>query len=231
MSVSGSLTQSDTFKWKIPQFLKKLDDGEILSQEFSVIDLDNKSGFCVLRIPKNKSLDYVSIFLRNKSSTVLNLKFNISIEEKEGVRKKTCTGNKEFGIVENKNWGSSQFISLDELKVKSSKSILPGGELTVVLEIEKPGIKSSTTCLSKHLGELLHDTEFTDINILCKGEVFNCHRNLLVTRSPVFKIMCSQEFKEGVTGEIKLNSMKPEIVKVMLLIVLILIVVELVCEW
>ena len=38
MSVSGRLTQSDTFKWKIPQFLKKLDDGEILSQEFSVTD-------------------------------------------------------------------------------------------------------------------------------------------------------------------------------------------------
>ena len=231
MSVSGSLTQSDTFKWKIPQFLKKLDDGEILSQEFSVTDLDNKSGNCVLYIPKKESQGYVDIFLQNKGSTVLNLSYNISIEDKDGVRKKNCTGNKEFGIVENKSWLVYKFIALFELMLKSSKSLLPGGELTLVLEIEKPGIKSPTTCLSKNIEVLLHDTQFTDIKILCQGEVFPCHRNLLVTRSPVFKIMCTKEFKEGVTGEIKLNSMKPEIVKVMLLIVLILNVVVLVWEW
>ena len=83
-----------------------------------------------------------------------------------------------------------------------------------MLEIDKPGIKSPIEILSKHLEGLLLDTEFTDIKILCQDEVFPCHRNLLATRSPVLKIMCLQDFKEGVTGEIKLDSVKPAIVKV-----------------
>ena len=210
MSVSGTLTQSDTFKWKIPEFLKKLFSGDITSQEFSVTDLDDKSGNCSLLI-SNESPDHVGIFLQNKSSNVLNLLYHFSIEDvNEGLIMKTRSSKREF---KDNAWGFLKFFALDELKQKSSK-ILSGGELTVVLEIDKPGIKSPIEILTKHLEELLLDTEFTDIKILCQDEVFPCHRNLLASRSPVLKIMCSQDFKEGVTGEIKLDSVKPPIVKV-----------------
>jgi hypothetical protein len=210
MSASGTLTQSDTFKWKIPEFLKKLYSVYITSQEFSVTDLDDKSGNCSLLI-SNESPDHVGIFLQNKSSNVLNLSFHFSIEDKEGINKKISSYKCEFDI--NKALGFPKFFALDELKQKSSK-ILSGGELTVVLEIDKPGIKSPIEILTKHLEELLLDTEFTDIKILCQDEVFPCHRNLLASRSPVLKIMCLQDFKEGVTGEINLDCMEPLIVKV-----------------
>ena len=211
MSASGTLAQSDTFKWKIPEFLKKICSGDITSQEFSVTDLDHKSGNCSLLIRKNESPNHVDIFLQNKSSNVLNLLYHFSIEDvNEGLIMKTRSSKREF---KDNAWGFPKFFTLDELKQKSSK-ILPGGELTVVLEIDKPGINSQIEILNKHLEELLLDTEFTDIKILCQDEVFPCHRNLLASRSPVLKIMCSQDFKEGVTGEIKLDSVKPPIVKV-----------------
>ena len=211
MSAIGTLTQSDTFKWKIPEFLKKLFSGDITSQEFSVTDLDNRSGNCNIFISKYGSPDHVGIFLQNKSSNVLNLLYHFSIEDvNEGLIMKTRSSKREF---KDNAWGFLKFFALDELKQKSSK-ILSGGELTVVLEIDKPGIKSPIEILTKHLEELLLDTEFTDIKILCQDEVFPCHRNLLASRSPILKIMCSQDFKEGVTGEIKLDSVKPPIVKV-----------------
>ena len=62
------------------------------------------------------------------------------------------------------------------------------------------------------------DGQFSDIKIQCKGKIFECHRIILASRSPVLKVMCSGEFEEGANGMIKLDFQNPEVVQVWLLI-------------
>ena len=231
MAVSGTITPLESvysFKWKIPQFLQRIESAEaminITSPPFPVCDLENKQGECTLLIQILKASKYVGNVLQNECSSNLTMSYSAGLQKKNGkiIRLKAlsrheypCSGKAES------SWGIKSFISIDVLK-KDRKKLLPGGELTVVLELTKPEPKSPTLCLSNHIEGLFQDTEFSDIKILCQDEIFHCHRNLLSVRSPVLKIMCGQGFKEGASGEIKLDSMQPEIVKVCMVLFIVL---------
>ena len=80
----------------------------------------------------------------------------------------------------------------------------------------KPGPKTSVSSLLEDYQLSFLDEEFSDVKIKVKGETFPCHRYVLASRSPVLKAMVRHGFKEGITGEINLDSMDPEIVKVLI---------------
>ena len=75
--------------------------------------------------------------------------------------------------------------------------------------------KTSPTTLSTDLLNLLTSGDYTDLEIFCKDDkVIKCHKNILSSRSDVFKKMLDSDFKEGNTGTIKLDYMEFHIVQV-----------------
>ena len=224
MATFGSLSSADSshsFKWKIPDFLQSVSKtGEsIFSPTFSVWDSNNKSGDCSLRIyPKGwDNNDYVGIYLCNKTSNVRTLSYSFVLEDKEGDESwiRHDVKSQQFAAEKSKcdSWGTSKFVELDKLQENSS-ILLPGGTLTIILNIMKLGPKSGVTSLSEDYHLSFLDEEFSDLKIKVKGETFPCHRYVLASRSPVLKAMVRHGFKEGITGEINLDSMDPKIVKV-----------------
>ena len=225
MATFGSLSSADSshsFKWIIPDFLQSVSKtGDFISSpNFPVWDSNNKSGDCNLKIYlKGKvNSNSVELYLYNQSSFARTLSYSLSLEEKEGNESNKMKFEIEMAAKENKgdNFGSSEFIKLDKLKENSS-ILLPGGTLTINLNIMKPGPKSGVTSLSEDYQLSFLDEEFSDVKIKVKGETFPCHRYVLASRSPVLKAMVRPGFKEGITGEINLDSMEPEIVKVTVL--------------
>ena len=81
-----------------------------------------------------------------------------------------------------------------------------------VASVEK---KTCTKTFLFNMEKLLTTGDYADVEIHCKdGKVVKCHKNLLAARSPVLKTMLDSDFKEGNTGEIKLDYMEMDIVKV-----------------
>ena len=52
--------------------------------------------------------------------------------------------------------------------------------------------ESNLICLSNDLKKLLFDDQYSDWTLICEGEKIPCHRNLIASRSPVFKRMIDQ---------------------------------------
>jgi len=70
--------------------------------------------------------------------------------------------------------------------------------------------------LGEHLGKILSDDkEFSDIEIQCKGQSFDCHIAILAARSPVFKAMFQSNMKEKETQSVTMNDFKPNVVSEM----------------
>merc|ERR1719348_643367 len=85
-------------------------------------------------------------------------------------------------------------------------------------------VSSGERCLAStenyHKKQLLHDVEmlflskeYSDVIISCGDKVYDCHKNILTSRSPVFKIMLEVEMKEKMTGEIEIKNMDPEVLE------------------
>ena len=63
--------------------------------------------------------------------------------------------------------------------------------------------------LSKDLAKQLEDPSFSDWTLVCKGEKIPCHRFMLASRSPVFKVMFEQEgFLESKTHQTQIKVQK-----------------------
>merc|ERR1719342_1871137 len=48
--------------------------------------------------------------------------------------------------------------------------------------------------------------DHSDLKIRCGGKVYDCHRNILASRSQVFKTMLESNMKEKLTGEIEIKN-------------------------
>jgi hypothetical protein len=181
---------SPSFKWIIPDFLQSVSKtGDFISSpNFPVWDSNNKSGDCNLKVyPKGKvNSNSVELYLYNQSSFARTLSYSLSLEEKEGNESNKMKFEIEMAAKENKgdNCGSREFIKLDKLKENSS-ILLPGGTLTIILKITKPGPRPSVSRLSEDYQLSFLDEEFSDVKIKVKGETFPCHRYVLASRSPV----------------------------------------------
>ncbi|KAE8392509.1 hypothetical protein BDV23DRAFT_170833 [Aspergillus alliaceus] len=57
--------------------------------------------------------------------------------------------------------------------------------------------------------------KYSDLSIICSGEVFPAHQNIVCPQSRYFEIACDGRFKEG-NGEIRLNDRDPMLVRKML---------------
>ena len=73
------------------------------------------------------------------------------------------------------------------------------------------------------LNELVQDIEkiyfnkdHSDVIIECGEEKFECHKNILAARSPVFKAMFEANMKEANSGTVEIDGIEPNVLSEML---------------
>ena len=114
--------------------------------------------------------------------------------------------------------------------------LLPNGNLTVVCDLTVFGPEATLSgsifhfpeektaapidnCLrqmSEQLGQILGDKKFSDVMMKCGDEEFNCHRNILAGRSPVFEAMFQSDMIENTSKIVEIKDIKPDVVREML---------------
>ena len=82
---------------------------------------------------------------------------------------------------------NAAFMEINVLK-NNQASLLPGGTLTIWLEVIKPGPESAVSCLSGDLENCFENPEFTDCLIETSTSKLKVHKFILASRSPVFKV-------------------------------------------
>ena len=97
----------------------------------------------------------------------------------------TLEGENKIFKTENSR-GRHSFIAIDALK-NNQASLLPGGTLTICLEVIKPGPQSAVSCLSGDLENCIKDSQFSDCLIETSNLTIKCHKFMLASRSSVFK--------------------------------------------
>ena len=103
-------------------------------------------------------------------------------------------------------------------KAKYNAGLLPEGHLTIFCVLtfidgaEKPDVEIENRKnargleqVSKHFGKLFNNKEFSDVEIECEGEIFNCHMNILSTRSDVFRCMFQADMAEKRSNKVTIK--------------------------
>ena len=68
----------------------------------------------------------------------------------------------------------------------------------------------------KDMGNLLLDTETSDVVLLCQGEEIRVHKSILNARSPVFRAMLQSPMLESTKGEVRIEDADKDVLKEML---------------
>ena len=68
--------------------------------------------------------------------------------------------------------------------------------------------------LAEDMEKLKNEDEFTDIELVCEEVTLKHHKVILASRSPVFKAMFLNNFKEGMSGVVMIEDVKLDILKV-----------------
>jgi len=64
-----------------------------------------------------------------------------------------------------------------------------------------------------NFGELLESCEMSDFKIICEGEEFPCHKNILMARSNVLRTMFNNDMQETNQNQMTIIDMEPAVVK------------------
>ena len=125
-------------------------------------------------------------------------------------------GNEGFN-----GWGWHQAYKQNEISLQP-----PNGTLTLILEITILGetqksiefverkTKSLALSSNYHLKQLAQDfdsllklKQHSDVTVKCGEKLFDCHQNILASRSQVFKMMFESNMKEKLTGSVEVKNM------------------------
>jgi len=111
---------------------------------------------------------------------------------------------------------NSSFFPKGSLTVKVNIKIR--GEETVTIKTTNLPDESITSSqlkgeLSMHLGKMLESPRFSDVQILCQGQIIPCHRDILAARTPYFEAMFGHDMKENTTREVEIKDFDLETVK------------------
>jgi len=218
MATYGKMTSGADFVYclELDNFLKRPEaNGKFFnSPSVAVTDNNGRIGILCLQIyPKGDSriTTHVSLFIINKTKVDLEFIYRLSIRDSNDhfvnqFQSENCILKYGSG------WGNTNFIDIDYLK-NNQASLLPGGTLTICLEVIKPRPRSAISCLSEDLQICMDDPQFSDCEIVTNDVTIKCHRFMLASRSCVFKAMLQDGFKEGQTGIIKIDDKDPEVIK------------------
>ncbi len=160
-------------------------------------------------------IKYKLFILDNKDSHCL---------EREGVFR-YCDKSKEL-------LGRTMAFSRDQI-TSNSEGLLENGCLRVGCSIDvicdcpqesslaiqkiNMALKMSDDAAGTCFGKMLDDHKLSDVQLLCDGVTFKCHKLVLAARSDVFRAMFSHETtKEAITSEIEITDSSPDAIRQML---------------
>merc|ERR1719474_1015707 len=162
-----------TFVWSISKFSERPEKtGEFIpSQEFIINGPEDKvTKWRVLVYPKGRlpeNSNHIGVYLYNDTKEEIEVSFSFSLLD---VKK-----NKVVRIVEKgykmkpkTNWGNHRFCHKTDIK-----RLAPNDILTIVCDVTVKGIRK----------------DHFDVVLECGEERFECHKNILSARSPVFRAM------------------------------------------
>ena len=236
---SGDLSKFDesekfTFVWKNINTRS----GELVSEEFTIKGPGGKISSWSVKFNffyYNSSEGKVNVVLQNLSDE--DFLINCTVSSLDPKKKKHIHVRWEKYKVKSKS-------SIFHRNLFESPGHLNNGPLTLIFEIAVLGATKKSVgvvnqhsieevldhsvtndALSKHyhqgqlsqdLGLLFTSNEYADITIVCGDEKFKCHKNILASRSPVFKTMFDADMKEKEAGSVEIKNMTPEVLENML---------------
>jgi len=187
---------------------------------------------------------YVTLFLKDsgrEQPANLRAQVKFSVVDAMGNRINTKTIDKEYKVL-NHAFGYSKFIKHQSL-LAPERMLLPEDKLTLLCTITiagkniiSSGAQKPANCqpeanirilteraagkLGSDLGRLLKSPGemYSDLKLLCgPGRVeLDCHTNILVARSPVFRAMFQHDTAEAQNKEIEMTDVEPEVAEQML---------------
>jgi len=221
-----------TFVWKISKFSSRTEKtGEVLSSEkFTIMGPDDKITTWYVQLyprgDKEDCKDRISVFLRKaKPEENVDAYFVLSSLDANSIKQKI----EELSVktFESVGWGWSDAILRKDLSKHT-----PGDVLTLFFEITifgetKKSIdfkKSDDSCLAftddyhhtqlaKDVASLFRSKDHSDVIIRCGDKVYDCHKTILTSRSPVMKTMLESNMKEKITGDIEIKNMDHEVLE------------------
>ena len=232
----GETTEA-TFTWTIEDFESRPEKkGEpIFSSGFLVKESTKRESKWKIKLyPKGRKEqeNKLSIFLLNDNDFSMKAKYSVSILDSS--LKKTNTWTSETRLfVGGFTWGEAGWLLSES--IINNPELLTEGHLTIYCELTVYGtdetktssgsrdveIKSGTSAkgleqVSQHLGKLFNIKEFSDVEIECEGEIFNCHINILSTRSDVFRAMFQADMAENRTKKVIIQDIDSDVASEML---------------
>jgi len=228
-------TTKSEFVWRISDFCSRSEkNGEVLnSEDFIIKGPEEKvTKWCAQIYPKGDESDnteYISVYLQKKSIDVEVVAFYTLYYLNAN---KTKHKLDEFPVSKweakrEDSWGWSKVMRRNDLP-----RYLHDDDLTLFFEIIIIGktkksielLNHEERCLaltnSYHQQQLANDYEMlflskdsSDVIIRCGDKVFDCHKIILASRSPVFKTMLESNMREKNTGEIEIKNMDHEVLE------------------
>jgi len=231
------ITKSEkyTFVWMISDFSSRSEkNGEVLdSEDFIIKGPDEKiTKWCAQIYPKGDESDnteYISVYLQKKTIDVevvaLYTLYYLNAN-------KTKHRLDEFPVSKwvakrEDSWGWPKAIPRKDLpRYLHHDDLTIFFEITIIGETKKSieFLNHEERCLaltnSYHQQQLANDYKMlflskdsSDVIIRCDDKVFDCHKIILASRSPVFKTMLESNMREKNTGEIEIKNMDHEVLE------------------
>jgi len=229
------------YAWKLEKFsemCKTKKNGEYFSSSmFTMKGPDDKeTNWKITLYPKgNKSenSDYLSVFLYNESKADVTVAVDFSLLDHHKIPGLHSSSNIVFNGTPNWGWGQPKFVKLKALK-KHSSVWIPKDSLTLICDITIIGVKEPVAVVaeSKYVNGEVHtektgqlcddlefalsDKEYSDVELKCGDQIFDCHQVILSARSPVFRTMFQVDMKERKNKKVDVINFEPDVVSEML---------------
>jgi hypothetical protein len=180
--------------------------------------------YLVIKSKGKKEKDDIGIYFISKNNEKLEMKFSICLLNNSGSRFSECSQSETF--LPKYNWGFANVITRSEL-VANSETFLPNGNLEIECNFTifqstpdcfkiKP-IRSDPDTCQQSMERLCLNPDFSDLQIVCGGQTFPCHKNILANKSDVLeKMLKSESWSENEDNVLSIKDFKPNVVAQMI---------------
>ena len=225
-------TAKNSFSWTIEGFKNRPEKFTecIESACFKVIGPSDKTTKWNLEVyPKGDMTEnVVSLYLVSQNDFDVRAEFTVWIVNSRKEKSQMNKGDVDEFRSKYESWGWNDIEwNLDD------DDNLPDGNLTIFCEVTVYGPEkilsgskfpeetryrrdNSRRQVCEDFGTLLKNKKFSDFKIQCGGKSFDCHKNVLSARSPVFEAMLQHDMRENTTNKVTMNDVSPDVVAEML---------------
>ena len=213
-----------TFVMEIPNFSLRTEKiGEFLFENLAISGPGCKiTKWLAIVFPKGVG-DYegILVLLKNISDEDVRVKYFLSVVDYRNGNSIMCL--ETLGIIKaqnlDKGWALSDHHVINDI-LKLVFEITVFGESKKTTQVLKSTNNNELLSKNIHQDQLSNDLhllfnskEYADVKITCGGKVFECHKNILASRSPVFKTMFDSNMRESFTGNVEINNMAPDVLE------------------